>query len=1204
MKSKLSLKVPGLVITLALLANLLVGITLAPAGVSASTNQMVFTPYSLPSNIGYFIGGAGTPSFSLGGQTTTSFNGTANSNPTVTAVTASADGNSIYAWDDIAKILYYSSNAGKSYTALAFNTGDIAPFAGNFVGLKASPKFATDGIVVLVTSAQVWLISGGLANAVSVAGDLSTKLEGGTITSMDVGSYYTNGVLAVYIGVSGGAGLYSNVLVFQSGGFTWSEVGSLKTPDFATDPQVIAVKLSPNYTSDAEIMAVYTLGGNTYLASNIAALGWNNSILPVCTLFAGTATSAIIASGTDYVANSTGTVLVGTAAGLTNNGLFIVKGRVGAGGTATAILGGNAPNGNIPVNSIAIQGTLATSSVVVSSPGTTALNITTAVTASTVTWNSSAPYRAPTGTGVTSLCYCGTGNAKLLAGSAGFINVGSFYSGDGGAINLSTDNGNTFNQIGLISVQTVSGAAGLASVSPTLVYPSDTNWLSQLMNNGGFCQSTDHGASWVRIFGKGWGSNNAGALLPARSLNYATNNTWVVTNGSNIWLRSTNGSTYSPFGSPVAVGSFNYIEDDEYYIVSAGADPPGIYFSTRPYVNATFTPAIANINSITRKSADATHMTFAVGSRAGTVYQSTDGAVSFTQVGSGTGPFSTSDRVRVSYSSDGTLYAFANLTATFTTGIYMWVPATSSWLNIAGVITYPITNWTIAGDGTAYAIVDNGANRVGYGIYRSLNYNAINPDGSSGASWYQINQINFPGGSTTVTANFPSSGYPGASGASYTASIAVVPSGPTNTLQIIEKTSTVAGSGYNSVVYSFVDSYTNGPVIISPLDNSVLTTNTSVTMNWTAMNGPAGGPTVSSTNYQVQVTASADFSGATSPVFDTAGAGIDTYIAGNTQSTVGVNPGGGTNALKAGTIYHWRVRAISPILSRWIVSSFTTATTKTALAVVADFDGDSKTDISVYRPSDGLWVVLKSGIGQAAVQQWGVTGDTQVAGDYDGDSKIDYAVYRPSNGLWIVLKSGTGIPLIQQWGTSGDTAVPGDYNGDGKTDFAVYRPSNGLWIVLNSGSGTPTIQQWGTAGDMPVPGDYDGDGRTDIAVYRPSNGLWIILNSGSVTPTIQQWGTSGDIPVPGDYNGDGKTDIAVYRPSNGLWIILPSGTGTPTVQQWGANGDTAVPGDYNGDGKTDMGVYRPTNGLWIILPSGAGTPIIQQWGIPDDVPVP
>ena len=55
MKSKLSMKILGIGVVLAMLASLLVGLTAAP--VSAATNQMVFTPLSLPSNIGNFLGG-------------------------------------------------------------------------------------------------------------------------------------------------------------------------------------------------------------------------------------------------------------------------------------------------------------------------------------------------------------------------------------------------------------------------------------------------------------------------------------------------------------------------------------------------------------------------------------------------------------------------------------------------------------------------------------------------------------------------------------------------------------------------------------------------------------------------------------------------------------------------------------------------------------------------------------------------------------------------------------------------------------------------------------------------------------------------------------------------------------------------------------------------------------------------------------------
>jgi hypothetical protein len=1195
MKSKLSLKVLGVVITLATLASLLVGITAAPAGVSAATNQMVFTPYSLPSNLNYFIGGAGTPNFGTGTGmtgTTTTFTGTPNSNPTVTAVTASADGNSIYAWDDTAKILYYSSNAGKSFTALAFNAAvpgvgqSYTQFTGTFVDLEVSPKFATDSTVVLATSTQVWMISGGFATVNNVTGDLSTKLEGGTITSMDIGSYYTNGVLAVYIGVRGDGvhNAYSNVLVFQQGGFTWAEVGAMKfgsigvfgtiangtvvaspasissnaqavtlalpsipvvagtgvtglpaalttisttlnvtnalanqtftiqlpagiagtaTPtapmtitggtlaantvntititsapaagvitvvlapvstwnftitepagvsgnvagailttnptvlpaSTATvvtvtalgsvtinttlggagfDPAVLAVKLSPNYQSDAEVMAVYTDSTTTYLSSNIAALGWNNSILPVCPLVntgatpavnAYVATSAVIEAGTDYFANSTGTVLVGT-----NMALYKISGRVAAGGTVTNILN----QAVLVPNGLAFQGPTATATVVVASPNTSALNITTAVTASTVTWVGSAAYRGATGTAITGLWYCGTNNAKLLAGSTGFVNVGSptaYWSGDGGAINVSMDNGNTFNQIGLISVQTSTGTQGLTGLNPSIDIVSDTNWFSNLGNNGGECQSTDKGVSWVRIFGKGWGANNAGCLGPARSQNYATNNTWVLINNSNIaLLTSNNGSTYSPIGSPIAIGSFNYIENDAYYIVSQGGDSAGIYFSSRPYVNASFTPAIDKINSIARSGKDATHMTFAVGSRAGQVYLSTDGAVTFNALAAI--PGIPADRVKVKYASDGTLYAFDASPGTSFTGLWMYVPATTSWINIAAPsssvsplqINRPIKNWTIAGDGTAYVIVDDGAAAFGYGVYRSLNYNAVNPDGTTGASWAQIYQYDFPNGTATASIGSSSTGYPGVvtalngsnepAGASgnWTSGIGVFASAATgNTLQITENTSTVTGSGVNQVIYTFVDSYTNGPVVVSPKDKTILTTDTSASMNWTALNGPAGGSSNTSTNYDVQVTASTDFSGATTPVFDTASSTqtMDYYKPGNTTATMGINPGAPAYALKGGTAYSWRVMATYPLPSRWTTQTFTTALSTIQNTAVNSFPANGATGVDVN--TTFTWPTVA---GTNVTYEFVIAEET---GQTDKFAIIDYSATTPTN---------------------------------------------------------------------------------------------------------------------------------------------------------------------------------------------------------------
>jgi hypothetical protein len=58
-----------------------------------------------------------------------------------------------------------------------------------------------------------------------------------------------------------------------------------------------------------------------------------------------------------------------------------------------------------------------------------------------------------------------------------------------------------------------------------------------------------------------------------------------------------------------------------------------------------------------------------------------------------------------------------------------------------------------------------------------------------------------------------------------------------------------------------------------------------------------------------------------------------------------------------------------------------------------DFNGDSRSDISVFRPADGTWHILHSGTNTYQTMAFGVSGDRPVASDYDGDGRVDVAVF-------------------------------------------------------------------------------------------------------------------------------------------------------------------------------------------------------------------
>ncbi len=266
---------------------------------------------------------------------------------------------------------------------------------------------------------------------------------------------------------------------------------------------------------------------------------------------------------------------------------------------------------------------------------------------------------------------------------------------------------------------------------------------------------------------------------------------------------------------------------------------------------------------------------------------------------------------------------------------------------------------------------------------------------------------------------------------------------------------------------------------------------------------------------------------------------------------------------------------------------------------VLDFNGDGKTDFCVVRNSGGAaasqlrWFYNINGSSAAtAAFDFGLNTDVLVPADYDGDSKTDIAVWRgDSSPAFYILQSKTNTVRIEPFGLVGDDpTVVADYNGDGSADVAVYRPGVGagaqsFWFYRTVSGGPIFYVPWGTTGDTPAPGNYDTDAKADFGIVRTEglNLRWWTLTAAGVSDSSTLFGLSTDKVVTGDFDGDGITDKAVVRSSGGslIWYLKRSTDSGNAQLTFGLTGDTLAPGDYDGDGFTDLAVWR--NGLFYVF---------------------
>jgi Tol biopolymer transport system component len=237
--------------------------------------------------------------------------------------------------------------------------------------------------------------------------------------------------------------------------------------------------------------------------------------------------------------------------------------------------------------------------------------------------------------------------------------------------------------------------------------------------------------------------------------------------------------------------------------------------------------------------------------------------------------------------------------------------------------------------------------------------------------------------------------------------------------------------------------------------------------------------------------------------------------------------------------------------------------------------------IGVYRPTTGQWILSPanaSGEISIIVSFGGQPGDLPVTGNWDGDSRTDIGVFRNGTFHLALLKGAGGPTFVQElapitFGQAGDLPVGGDWDGDGKDDVGVFRPGATGRLLLRQPLRIFPLNQtffftiafdFGTAGDLPVAGDWDGDGDDSPGLFGSGDGLFRITNTlSSNIDASFNLGGPGDLPMAGDWAAAGKDGAGVFLTSFQTMVLATDVQGKPGITVlFGQPGDLPVGGSW------------------------------------------